>query len=146
MTRKCHNFVIINSYTCTVYIAYSVTVMYTGFGYIYTLNIMENIAKQNHHGSINSNSILNYTSEISFSFCHFFHMIILSKFIGEMGFDTFRTRTLVISMWHGIISRLAENYNIICVIICFSFPESLRLCDYPIHFLCRINIIFYSLI
>lgn len=54
MTRKCHNFVIINSYTCTVYIAYSVTVMYTGFGYIYlyTLNIMENIAKQNRHGSI----------------------------------------------------------------------------------------------
>lgn len=93
-----------------------------------------------------SNSILNYTSEILFSFCHFFHMIILSKFIGEMGFDTFRTRTLVISMWHGIISRLAENYNIICVIICFSFPESLRLCDYPIHFLCRINEIFYSLI
>lgn len=144
MTRKCHNFVIINSYTCTVYIAYSVTVMYTGFGYIYT----------EHHGKYRktkssrfySNSILNYTSEILFSFCHFFHMIILSKFIGEMGFDTFRTRTLVISMWHGIISRLAENYNIICVIICFSFPESLRLCDYPIHFLCRINEIFYSLI
>lgn len=59
--------------------------MYTGFGYIYALNIMENIAKQNHHGSINSNSILNYTSEILFSFCHFFYMIILSKFIGEMG-------------------------------------------------------------
>lgn len=134
MTRKCHNFVIINSYTCTVYIAYSVTVMYTGFGYIYT----------EHHGKYRktkssrfySNSILNYTSEILFSFCHFFHMIILSKFIGEMGFDTVRTRTLVISMWHGIISRL----------ICFSFPESLRLCDYPIHFLCRINEIFYSLI
>lgn len=144
MTRKCHNFVIINSYTCTVYIAYSVRVMYTGFGYIYT----------EHHGKYRktkssrfySNSILNYTSEILFSFCHFFHMIILSKFSGEMGFDTFRTRTLVISMWHGIISRLAENYNIICVIICFSFPESLRLCDYPIHFLCRINEIFYSLI
>lgn len=144
MTRKCHNFVIINSYTCTVYIAYSVTVMYTGFGYIYT----------EHHGKYRktkssrfySNSILNYTSEISFSFCHFFHMIILSKFIGEMGFDTFRTRTLVISMWHGIISRLAENYNINCVIICFSFPESLRLCDYPMHFLCTINEIFYSLI
>lgn len=129
-----------------IYCVFSHSYVHGLWLYIYTLNIMENIAKQNRHGSINSNSILNYTSEILFSFCHFFHMIILSKFIGEMGFDTFRTRTLVISMWHGIISRLAENYNIICVIICFSFPESLRLCDYPIHFLCRINEIFYSLI
>lgn len=129
-----------------IYCVFSHSYVHGLWLYIYTLNIMENIAKQNHHGSINSNSILNYTSEILFSFCHFFHMIILSKFIGEMGFDTFRTRTLVISMWHGIISRLAENYNINCVIICFSFPESLRLCDYPIHFLCRINEIFYSLI
>lgn len=129
-----------------IYCVFSHSYVHGLWLYIYTLNIMENIAKQNHHGSINSNSILNYTSEILFSFCHIFHMIILSKFIGEMGFDTFRTRTLVISMWHGIISRLAENYNIICVIICFSFPESLRLCDYPMHFLCRINEIFYSLI
>lgn len=129
-----------------IYCVFSHSYVHGLWLYIYTLNIMENIAKQNRHGSINSNSILNYTSEILFSFCHFFHMIILSKFIGEMGFDTFRTRTLVISMWHGIISRLAENYNINCVIICFSFPESLRLCDYPMHFLCRINEIFYSLI
>lgn len=144
MTRKCHNFVIINSYTCTVYCVFSHSYVHGLWLYIYT----------EHHGKYRktkssrfySNSILNYTSEILFSFCHFFHMIILSKFIGEMGFDTVRTRTLVISMWHGIISRLAENYNINCVIICFSFPESLRLCDYPIHFLCRINEIFYSLI
>lgn len=129
-----------------IYCVFSHSYVHGLWLYIYTLNIMKNIAKQNRHGSINSNSILNYTSEILFSFCHIFHMIILSKFIGEMGFDTFRTRTLVISMWHGIISRLAENYNINCVIICFSFPESLRLCDYPIHFLCRINEIFYSLI
>lgn len=145
MTRKCHNFVIINSYTCTVYCVFS-------HSYVHGLWLY--IIYTEHHGKYRktkssrfySNSILNYTSEILFSFCHFFHMIILSKFIGEMGFDTVRTRTLVISMWHGIISRLAENYNINCVIICFSFPESLRLCDYPIHFLCRINEIFYSLI
>lgn len=144
MTRKCHNLLIINSYTCTVYCVFSHSYVHGLWLYIYT----------EHHGKYRktkssrfySNSILNYTSEILFSFCHFFHMIILSRFIGEMGFDTVRTRTLVISMWHGIISRLAENYNINCVIICFSFPESLRLCDYPIHFLCRINEIFYSLI
>lgn len=45
MIWKCYNFVIINSYMCIVYIVYLVIVMYMGFGYIYILNIMENIVK-----------------------------------------------------------------------------------------------------
>lgn len=81
---------------CIVYIVYLVIVMYMGFGYIY-------IEFYGKYCKIKLlwfyfNFILNYIFEILFFFCYFFYMIILLKFIGEMGFDIVWIRMLVILM------------------------------------------------
>lgn len=70
MTRKCHNFVIINSYTCTVYCVFSHSYVHGLWLYIYTEH--DGKYRKTKSSRFYSNSVLNYTSEILFSSCHFF--------------------------------------------------------------------------
>lgn len=94
MIWKCYNFVIINSYMCIVYCVFSYSYVYGFWLYIY-------IEYYGKYCKIKLlwfyfNFILNYIFEILFFFCYFFYMIILLKFIGEMGFDIVWIRMLVI--------------------------------------------------